>query len=95
VARATLQVLPTQLMTDPEGKVLRVKLIQKESECLCAETYPPRGQANHDLFDLGVAGKTIPPVFLFDQGSTVTWIPCGTKLTCEFPGTSRFIAVSL
>lgn len=26
------------------------------------------------------------PVHLFDEGSTVSWIPCGRKLTCSFPG---------
>jgi hypothetical protein len=28
----------------------------------------------------------IDPVHLFDEGSTVSWIPCGRKLTCSFPG---------
>merc|ERR1711879_543020 len=26
------------------------------------------------------------PAYLFDQGSTMEWVPCGTKLTCSFPG---------
>jgi phosphoribulokinase len=26
------------------------------------------------------------PVYLFDEGSTISWIPCGRKLTCSFPG---------
>merc|ERR1719498_824311 len=26
------------------------------------------------------------PSYLFDEGSTITWTPCGTKLACEFPG---------
>lgn len=26
------------------------------------------------------------PVYLFDQGSTIDWIPCGRKLTCTYPG---------
>lgn len=30
--------------------------------------------------------KLFDPVYLFDQGSTVSWIPCGRKLTCSFPG---------
>jgi phosphoribulokinase len=58
-----LQVLPTQLIPDEkEGKVLRVRFIQKE----------------------GV--KFFDPVYLFDEGSTISWIPCGRKLTCSFPG---------
>ena len=57
------QVLPTQLIPDEkEGKVLRVRFIQKEGK---------------KLFD---------PVYLFDEGSTISWIPCGRKLTCSFPG---------
>ncbi|KAK3141633.1 hypothetical protein QOZ80_4BG0336420 [Eleusine coracana subsp. coracana] len=28
----------------------------------------------------------ISPVYLFDAGSTVNWIPCGRKLTCSYPG---------
>ena len=30
--------------------------------------------------------KTVDPVHLFDEGSTISWIPCGRKLTCSFPG---------
>jgi len=26
------------------------------------------------------------PVYLFDEGSTIEWIPCGKKLTCSYPG---------
>lgn len=61
------QVLPTQLIPDEkEGKVLRVRMIQKE----------------------GV--KFIDPAYLFDEGSTISWIPCGRKLTCSFPGIKFF-----
>ena len=31
----------------------------------------------HEFFD---------PAFLFDEGSTISWVPCGRKLTCSFPG---------
>merc|ERR1719326_2001318 len=24
--------------------------------------------------------------YLFDEGSTISWIPCGRKLTCSYPG---------
>jgi len=30
------------------------------------------------------------PTYLFDEGSTVSWIPCGRKLTCSFPGIKFF-----
>ncbi len=26
------------------------------------------------------------PVYLFDEGSTIYWTPCGRKLTCSYPG---------
>lgn len=26
------------------------------------------------------------PVFLYDEGSTIDWVPCGRKLTCGYPG---------
>ena len=26
------------------------------------------------------------PVYLFDEGSTISWVPCGRKLTCSYPG---------
>ncbi|KAK9810242.1 hypothetical protein WJX72_007149 [[Myrmecia] bisecta] len=62
-ADVIIQVLPTQLIPDEkEGKVLRVRMIQKE----------------------GV--KFFNPAYLFDEGSTISWIPCGRKLTCSFPG---------
>ena len=62
-----VQVLPTQLIPDEkEGKVLRVRMIQKE----------------------GV--KFFDPAYLFDEGSTINWIPCGRKLTCSFPGIKFF-----
>jgi len=65
-ADVTIQVLPTQLVPDDEGKILRVRMIQKE----------------------GI--KTFDPTYLFDEGSTVSWIPCGRKLTCSFPGIKFF-----
>lgn len=66
-ADVVVQVLPTQLIPDDnEGKVLRVRLIQKE----------------------GV--KNFDPTYLFDEGSTISWIPCGRKLTCSYPGIKFF-----
>lgn len=66
-ADAVIEVLPTQLIPDDnEGKILRVRLIQKE----------------------GV--KYFSPVYLFDDGSTISWIPCGRKLTCSYPGIKFF-----
>jgi phosphoribulokinase len=64
---STAQVLPTQLIPDDnEGKILRVRMIQKEGK------------------------KMFDPVYLFDEGSTISWIPCGRKLTCSYPGIKFF-----
>eukprot|EP00270_Netrium_digitus_P014210 TRINITY_DN479_c0_g1_i1.p1 TRINITY_DN479_c0_g1~~TRINITY_DN479_c0_g1_i1.p1 ORF type:complete len:411 (+),score=79.99 TRINITY_DN479_c0_g1_i1:81-1313(+) len=30
------------------------------------------------------------PVYLFDEGSSISWIPCGRKLTCSYPGIKFF-----
>ena len=32
----------------------------------------------------------LDPVYLFDQGSTIHWTPCGRKLTCSYPGMQMF-----
>jgi len=62
-ADVVIQVLPTDLVPDEkEGKILKVKFIQKEGK---------------DNFD---------PAYLFDEGSTIEWTPCGKKLTCSYPG---------
>jgi phosphoribulokinase len=36
----------------------------------------------------GVEG--FDPIYLFDEGSTIDWRPCGRKLTCSFPGIKMF-----
>lgn len=36
----------------------------------------------------GVEGFS--PVYLFDEGSTIDWRPCGRKLTCAYPGLKLF-----
>jgi len=30
------------------------------------------------------------PAYLFDEGSTIHWVPCGRKLTCPWPGLKMF-----
>merc|ERR1711953_62515 len=37
-------------------------------------------------FIQGKGNKNFLPSYLFDEGSTITWVPCGKKLTCEYPG---------
>merc|ERR1711988_800430 len=63
-ARADLvvQVLMSDLIDDPTGKFLKVKLITKK----------------------GLSSVSGP--YLFDEGSSVTWVPNGDKLTTEDPG---------
>ncbi|MEO0373797.1 MAG: phosphoribulokinase [Cyanobacteria bacterium P01_A01_bin.17] len=34
--------------------------------------------------------KDFDPVYLFDEGSTINWVPCGRKLTCSYPGIRMF-----
>ncbi|XP_030454076.1 phosphoribulokinase, chloroplastic-like [Syzygium oleosum] len=34
--------------------------------------------------------KYFKPVYLFDEGSTISWVPCGRKLTCSYPGIKFF-----
>jgi phosphoribulokinase len=36
----------------------------------------------------GIEGFT--PAFLFDEGSTIEWRPCGKKLVCPFPGIKMY-----
>ena len=36
----------------------------------------------------GVEGRD--PVYLFDEGSTIHWVPCGRKLTCSYPGIKMY-----
>jgi phosphoribulokinase len=31
-------------------------------------------------------GTNFEHVYLFDEGSTINWTPCGKKLTCSYPG---------
>ncbi|MFM7440661.1 MAG: phosphoribulokinase [Snowella sp.] len=65
-ADVVIQVLPTQLIDDKESKLLRVRLIQKDSV------------------------KFFQPAYLFDEGSTIDWRPCGRKLTCTYPGLKMY-----
>merc|ERR1719424_654599 len=55
---------------------------------------PQRGDADvviqvlpTDLVPDQKEGKdNFDPVYLFDEGSTIEWTPCGKKLTCSYPG---------
>ncbi|MFZ4557732.1 MAG: phosphoribulokinase, partial [Pseudanabaena sp.] len=74
-ADMVIQILPTKLIAnDAEQKVMRVRLIQRNI------THNSQGNRMESL----------APAYLFDEGSTITWIPCGTKLTCSYPGIKLF-----
>merc|ERR1712224_1068274 len=30
--------------------------------------------------------ENFEPAYIFDQGSTVSWVPCGKEIACDFPG---------
>lgn len=32
------------------------------------------------------SANSFDPVYLYDEGSTIDWVPCGRKLTCSYPG---------
>ncbi|NEO34123.1 MAG: phosphoribulokinase [Symploca sp. SIO3C6] len=34
--------------------------------------------------------ENFEPVYLFDEGSTIDWRPCGRKLTCAYPGLKMY-----
>ena len=34
--------------------------------------------------------KFFEPAYLFDEGSTIDWRPCGRKLTCSYPGIKMY-----
>ncbi len=60
-------------------QVLPTKLLEdKESKLLRVRLMQREGLSEFD------------PVYLFDEGSTIDWRPCGRKLTCNFPGIKMF-----
>ena len=48
--------------------------VDKEHKVLKVRLVQSEGVANFE------------PAYLFDEGSTIDWIPCGKKLTCSYPG---------
>ena len=50
----------------------------KESDLLRVRLIQREGVENFD------------PVYLFDEGSTIDWRPCGRKLTCAYPGIKMY-----
>jgi phosphoribulokinase len=66
---------PQKQYADIVIQVLPTQLLNdKESKLLRVRLIQKEGIANFE------------PAYLFDEGSTIDWRPCGRKLTCAFPG---------
>lgn len=55
-------------------QVLPTELVKDDSKTLRVRMIQKEGVADFN------------PSYLFDEGSTVEWTPCGRKLSCSFPG---------
>jgi phosphoribulokinase len=71
---------PQKAHADVVIQILPTKLIKddKERKVLRVRLVQKEGVEGFD------------PVYLFDEGSTIDWIPCGRKLTCSYPGIRMF-----
>jgi phosphoribulokinase len=70
---------PQRGYADVVIQVLPTKLVEdKESKLLRVRLMQREGVSAFD------------PIYLFDEGSTIDWRPCGRKLTCNFPGIKMF-----
>ncbi|CAN0025599.1 unnamed protein product [Ascophyllum nodosum] len=69
-------IAPQRSQADCVIQVLPTQLIPDDDEGKILRTRLIQKEG-HEFFD---------PAFLFDEGSSITWVPCGRKLTCSFPG---------
>lgn len=67
---------PQKQYADAVIEVLPTQLIPGDDECKVVRVKL--------IMKEGV--EHFAPVHLFDEGSTVYWIPCGRKLSCSYPG---------
>lgn len=75
----TAYIEPQREFADVVIQVLPTQLIDdKESKYLRVRLIQKEGVENFE------------PVYLFDEGSTIDWRPCGRKLTCSYPGIKMF-----
>ncbi len=75
----TAYIEPQRQHADVVIQVLPTKLIDdKESKLLRVRLVQKEGVNGFDT------------VYLFDEGSTIDWRPCGRKLTCAFPGIKMY-----
>ena len=70
---------PQKQHADVVIQVLPTQLIEDhESKLLRVRLVQKEGIANFE------------PAYLFDEGSTIDWRPCGRKLTCAYPGIKMY-----
>ena len=75
----TAYIEPQKEFADVVIQVLPTQLIEdKESKLLRVRLVQKDGV------------KFFDPAYLFDEGSTIHWRPCGRKLTCTFPGIKMY-----
>ena len=75
----TAYIEPQKEFADVVIQVLPTQLIEdKESKYLRVRLVQKEGVEQFDS------------VYLFDEGSTIDWRPCGRKLTCAYPGIKLF-----
>lgn len=67
---------PQKQDCDVVMQILPTKLIpdDEEKKVLRVRLIQQEGKANFS------------PAFLYDEGSTIDWVPCGRKLSCSYPG---------
>lgn len=76
----TAYIDPQKQYADVVIQVLTTNLIKddKERKILRVQMIQREGVANFE------------PAYLFDEGSTINWVPCGRKLTCSYPGIKMY-----
>ncbi|MGL5876020.1 MAG: phosphoribulokinase [Xenococcaceae cyanobacterium] len=75
----TAYIEPQKQHADVVIQVLPTQLLEdKESKLLRVRLIQKEGIEN------------LEPVYLFDEGSTIDWRPCGRKLTCAYPGIKMY-----
>lgn len=76
----TAYIDPQKQYADVVLQVLPTNLIKddKERKVLRVQMIQREGIANFE------------PAYLFDEGSTINWVPCGRKLTCSYPGIKMY-----
>ncbi len=71
---------PQKEFADIIIQVLPTQLIKEDKERRVLRVRMLQQEVREDL----------KPVYLFDEGSTIHWTPCGRKLTCSYPGMQLF-----